>query len=313
MATPELTSLPPGPYVMSISPANLDGSLDKGAFVGHIRRLAAERIGVYVVGAGFGEGMVMSDDDTWSMIDLAVKELKDKTPVVAANLERTNAERNIVFTREAAARGVDAVQVYPASPGHMIVPSEPMFDQFFEDFFAEIKTPVVLSNNMATGFETPLQVHARLLDRYPNIVGFNKYHPSPANLVKFLEVIGQRKPVFTATASLMTSYALGGQGQLDGMPNIIPRTCRAFFDEFQAGNLQQARLHLTRMLATDEVMAGFKGITGSHNLAAHKATLGILGLPGGYPRKPWLPLDDDSIRKLSRDLDELGIRDFEGL
>jgi hypothetical protein len=41
--------------------------------------------------------------------------------------------------------------------------------------------------------------------------------------------------------------------------------------------------------------------------------LGILGLPGGYPRKPWLPLDDDSIRKLSRDLDELGIRDFEGL
>ena len=313
MAVAELTSLPPGPYVMSITPANRDGSLDEGAFTEHVRRLASERIGVYVAGAGFGEGMVMSDDETWRMIDLAVRELKGTTPVVAANLERTNAERSVVFTREAAARGVDAVQVYPATPGHMIVPSEPMFDRFYEDFFAEIETPVVLSNNMATGFETPLQVHARLLDRHPNVVGFNKYHPSPANLAKFLEVIGQRKPVFTAAASLMTSYALGGQGQLDGMPNIVPRTCRAFFDEFQAGNLERARLHLARMLAADEVMAGFKGITGSHSLAAHKAALGILGLPGGYPRKPWLPLDDASIRKLSRDLDELGIREFEGL
>ncbi len=309
MAAAEMTRLPPGPYVMSITPANRDGSLDEGAFVEHLLRLARERIGVYVV----GEGMVMSEEETWRMVDLAVRELKGKTPVVAANLERTTAERNVVYTRDAAARGVDAVQVYPPTPGHMIVPSEPMFDRFYDDLFGEIETPVVLSNNMATGFETPIQVHARAVDRYPNIVGFNKYHHSPANLAKFVELIGPRKPVFTAAASLMTSYALGGHGQLDGLPNIVPRTCRAFFDTFQAGDLEQARLHYTRMLAADAAMAGFKGVTGSHNLAAHKATLGILGLPGGYPRKPWLPLDDASIRKLTRDLNELRIRDFEGL
>ena len=49
-------------------------------------------------------------------------------------------------------------------------------------------------------------------------------------------------------------------------------------------------------------------------IVATKAALGMLGLPGGVPRRPRLPVDDATSNRIrSTMIDALNLRELEGL
>ena len=45
----------------------------------------------------------------------------------------------------------------------------------------------------------------------------------------------------------------------------------------------------------------------------YKAVLGVLGLAGGHPRKPYVEIEGDALVVLNRLVDEVGLRELEGL
>src|SRR5580692_11523738 len=74
-------------FVISITPFTQDGALDEAAVRGHLRRMAAAGIGVYLGGGGSGEGYVLSPDETKRLLQIGVEELQGKVPVRAMGVE----------------------------------------------------------------------------------------------------------------------------------------------------------------------------------------------------------------------------------
>ena len=65
-------------YVIAITPFTDDGAFDEDAVRGHLRRMAAAAIGVYVGGGGSGEGYVLSDGEARRLLEISVEELKGR-------------------------------------------------------------------------------------------------------------------------------------------------------------------------------------------------------------------------------------------
>ena len=61
--------------------------MDEVALRGHLRRMAAAGIGVYLGGGGSGEGYVLSPDETRRLLQIGVEELQGKVPVRAMGVE----------------------------------------------------------------------------------------------------------------------------------------------------------------------------------------------------------------------------------
>jgi hypothetical protein len=51
---------------------------------------------------------------------------------------------------------------------------------------------------------------------------------------------------------------------------------------------------------------------GHGGIRATKAVLNRLGLPGGYPRKPQLPVADATVHELMTLIEDLGLGELEG-
>jgi len=51
---------------------------------------------------------------------------------------------------------------------------------------------------------------------------------------------------------------------------------------------------------------------GAGGIRATKAVLNDLGLPGGYPRKPQLPVSKETLLRVRAVVDELGLAEIEG-
>ena len=82
-----------GSYTVSVTPFTEDGAFDEAATRGHLRRMAAAGIGVYLGGGGSGEGYVLSADEARRLLQIGVEELKGKVPVRAMGVEpRTSGE-----------------------------------------------------------------------------------------------------------------------------------------------------------------------------------------------------------------------------
>lgn len=305
--------LEPGVYVMSITPFDANGRLDEGALREHFRRMIAAGIGVLPASTGTGEGPLMTDEEIWRTWEIAVEESDGTLPVIAANREFPTAAQNVRHAREALARGLDAIQIYPATLGHSSVPTPRMLEFFYDEIVAQIELPILVSSNMTTGFEVPVEIHERLLDRADNVIGFYKNHSDIRNVAAFMNRVGGRTTVLISGASLWTGYAWAGAGQLDNVQNIAPRLCKSFHEAYTTGDQQTALDLYIRILDTVDTLTAVARRAGTSKLAVYKAALGLLGLPGGYPRKPYLAVQGDALDDLARTLDGLGLADTEGL
>jgi len=111
----------------------------------------------------------------------------------------------------------------------------------------------------------------------------------------------------------MFSFAVGATGDLDNLQNIAPRLCRSLHDALHRHDLPAANeiyRNVTRLWAG---VQHFSTEFSAPRVVVYKAVLGILGLAGGYARKPYCELGENAIAALTRTIDDVGLRELEGL
>ena len=305
--------LPAGSYVMGLTPFNRDGDLDEVALREHARRMARENTGFWPASPATGEGSQMSDAEIFRVLEIVAEETGGLYPVVAGNREHPTAAANIRFAREAASRGAAAVQLYPPTLGHSFTPTAAMLRRFYDEVLDAVDAPVVLSSNFMTGFEVPAAVFERPVTEYPNVVGIFKHHPDQGNVAEFAARFGARTTVLTMAQKLLFAAAVGAAGALDNLQNVAPRLCFRLHDALRRGDLSgagAAYLTMTRLLSG---IAQFSAEYSAPRVVTYKAMLGILGMPGGYARPPYLELEQDARAALARMIDAVGLRETEGL
>jgi len=303
---PEPTAPGPGVFVISITPFGADGSLDEAGFRAHLRRMADAGIGVYVGGGGSGEGYTLSTQEARRVVEVAVDELGDHVPVRAMGVEPRGAAEMVDYIRAASSAGVGAAQVYSLDPGHGHRPTGAEVRRYFLDVLDGIDVPAVLSSHQSVGYRLAPTLVDELMDRF-DVIGVNVSQPDLGYLAEIVDVTAGRAEVHVGGPNqALAALALGANGYLSSEANLAPHLCAAVVERARTGDAVGSLDAYGRVLRLSALLYGRGGIR------ATKAVLSHLGLPGGAPRLPQLPIDADALEACLEGVEVLEVAAFEG-
>jgi 4-hydroxy-tetrahydrodipicolinate synthase len=102
-------------------------------------------------------------------------------------------------------------------------------------------------------------------------------------------LVGDKISVLAGTADVaLPTLSLGGKGGVIAVANVFPKLCSELYEAFKNGKREEAEALQKRVSFANEVL-----VKRYNQLSAIKEALRLQGLPGGYPRKPALPLDSE--------------------
>ncbi|HWE54694.1 MAG TPA: dihydrodipicolinate synthase family protein [Acidimicrobiales bacterium] len=293
-------------YVISITPFTEGGDVDENAYRAHLQRMGQAGIGVYVGGGGSGEGYTLTVDETVRLQEIAVAELGGRVPVRAMGVEPRTAAEMIAFVARARGAGVDAVQVYSLDVGHGHAPTPAELEAYFGEVLASTDLPCVISTHQSVGYKVPVRLMESLAGRFDHLVGINCSQQDLEYLASLVEAVGERLSIHVGgPMQALTALSFGATGFLSSEANLAPNLCAAVgraYDEGDTATMMRAFATVVRLSAA---------LYGQGGIRATKAVLGRLGLPGGVPRRPRLPLDDQLAIELRSRIADLGVDGWE--
>jgi len=255
--------------------------------------LKSDLTGLVVMGSN-GEFVLLSPEEKDELMRFVCARAKGKKPVIAGTGAESTME-TIRLNKKAAEAGADAVLVVTPNyyKGDM---TDPVLARFYRDVADASTLPVILYNmprNAGINISAKLAVE---LSKHPNIIGVKD---SGGNIVQIADMIRNASEgfsVFAGSASyLFATLALGGTGGTLALANVFPNECACLQKLFEAGKIKEARdLQMTLIDSNNAVTARW-GIPGL------KAAMEMIGLYGGDPRPPLLPLgeaDREALRKV---------------
>jgi 4-hydroxy-tetrahydrodipicolinate synthase len=299
---------PPSTYVISLTPFTGDGRLDEDALRGHLGRMAAAGVGVYLGGSGSGEGYTLSDEELERIFAIGRQELQGRVPVLAMGVEPRTAGQMVELGRRVAGAGLDGMQVYSLDQGHGNQPTRDELERYLRDVLDAIDVPAVLSSHQSVGYFIPADLLGAMVTDYDHVVGVNCTSPDQTYLLQVIEAVDRRVDVHVGgPMHALTCLALGGQGFLSSDANLAPRLCQSVIDRFAKGDLSACAA------AYRKLMQLFTATRDCGGIVATKAALALLGLPGGLPRPPRLPVDEATLARVRASMiDDLDLRSIEG-
>jgi 4-hydroxy-tetrahydrodipicolinate synthase len=265
--------------------------------------MAAAGVGVYVGGSGSGEGYSLSTAERDRVFEVAAEELSGRVPARAMGVEPRSAAEMVELATAAAKAGLDAVQVYSLDLGHGHLPSPREVERYLREVLGTVDGPLVVSTHQAAGYRIEVDLLASLLTDHPHVIGVNCTHADLGYLAAVIDAAGGRDVHVGGPAQALTAMALGATGYLASEANLSPALCRQVVDAFDAGDLDGAAGCFASVVRLSTLLYGHGGTR------ATKAVLTALGLPGGYPRPPQLPVDADEAAAVLAEARRLGALD----
>jgi 4-hydroxy-tetrahydrodipicolinate synthase len=294
-------------FAISITPFDAEGRLDETAFRRHLQRLVAAGVGVYVGGGGSGEGFVLTPPERRRVLEIGAEELSGKVPFRSMGVETRSADEMIEYARVAESVGVDAAQIYSLDLGHGHLPTDDEILEYLIDVLSATTVPTVLSTHQSVGYRIAVESITRVVDRFDHVVGVNSSHGDLAYLTALVDAVGNRVDVHVGgPLQALTALALGANGFLSSEANLAPRLCASVITAYGHGAGNELLPAFGRLARLSMALYSNGGIR------ATKAVLNRLGLPGGYPRKPQLPVADATVDALMTVIDDLGLAELEG-
>lgn len=262
--------------------------------------LSSNLSGIVVLGSN-GEFVVLNTEEKRQLIRTVCELANGKKPVIAGTGCESTKE-TIELTKYAADTGAAAALVL--SPNYY---KRAMTYDLNKKFYLEVadasSIPIILYNMPGnSGINLPAKLVAEL-SMHPNIIGVKD---SGGNIVQIAEIINMTSnqfAVFAGSASfLYPSLALGAKGGTLALANVLPNECAKVHELVEAGRHIEARDLQLQLLDINHAVTARWGVAGL------KAALDILGLYGGEPRKPMVPLGNEERTLLMNILEKANPR-----
>ena len=260
--------------------------------------LGSDLEGIVVMGSN-GEFVLLSPQEKEELMRFVCARAKGKKPVIAGTGAEATAE-TIRLNRKAAEAGADAVLVVTPNyyKGEM---TDSVLARFYTDVADASPLPVILYNmprNAGINISAKLAVE---LAKHQNIIGIKD---SGGNIVQIADMIRNAPKgfsVFAGSASyLYPSLVLGATGGTLALANIFPNECAHVQTLFDAGKIQEARNLQMNLIDSNNAVTARWGIPGL------KAAMEMIGLYGGVPRPPLVPLKEADREELRKVLTKTG-------
>ncbi len=293
-------------YIPAITtPFDQDGTLDKTKLIALVEWLLAEGMHGIIAAGSTGEWFSLDRESRHQLFHTIGATVKNRIPTIAG-CSSFNTEGVIANATLARESGFDGILVTP--PPYM-VPSTRELLNFYQEVNAASPLPICIYNwPPGTNIDMPVALLAQLAE-LDKVVAIKQ---STGDFRLFLDTFFALKdqvrvfgvPTNELGASLVVNHNADG---LMGAAAVLGRDHPDFFNRLWEGKLEEA-LALgakDRRLMKDWFNHDYTARFGSA-AAVFKEALNVQGLPGGYPRKPILPVLPEHRQAICATLDALG-------
>lgn len=274
-----------GIFVPHITPFRRSGELDLEALKKCVGFWLDAGVSGLVPCGSNGEAPYLSRQQRKSVIETVVEEVNGEVPVVAGTGSMST-EETIELTRDAADVGASAALV--VTPFYYRLSSEEIF-QHYMSIFEAVDLPLVVYNvPKFTGVSLePAFIH-RLVIENKKVIGVKDSSGNLGALTETIRLAGEKVSVLAGTADLILPTLLArGKGAVVAVANVFPALCVRLYTAFKNSRFEEAAKLQTLVSFSNEVL-----VKRFNQLSAIKEAVRFQGLPGGYPRKPVLPLTE---------------------
>jgi len=281
-----------------ITTFNQDGSFDPERMKNLVRFVEKGGVkGLFVCGT-YGSGPLMSLSERKEVVETVVDSITSSTAVIA-HVGSSNPDEAIELAKHAEKVGCAGVaSVVPFYYAHTF--NDDNVKRFFVRLINSVKIPVLLYNNpKASGYTMkPLLVKelckeglAGIKDSSFDLLFFYslKYE---IDLQKFIYITGTE-------AFILPTVPLGARGTIAGLANTFPDVVVETFNNAKQGNYQKAFEMQQKVNELREIQHFAQSIPAIH------AFLDIVGIDAGYPRSPFVSVDEDVKNRMKEALKEV--------
>ena len=287
--------LPPIP-----TPFDADGELNLKALAQNMAKWNSTPLAGYVVLGTNGEMHYLSEAEKLTYLE-AVRKHIPANKLFVAGCGCESAHSTIAFVKKVAALGADVALL--VNPCYY---KSRMDNAGLTDYYTRVAdaSPIPLSiyNIPAnTMVDMPADLIIKL-SQHPNIAGVKD---SGGNLAKMGQIIKAARSGFQVLAGsagfLYPALCLGAVGGVLALANIAPRQCCDLLDFAKQGKHAEAKALQLRVIAANTFVTSQFGVPGL------KAAMDMIGMYGGNPRSPMLPLPEEQKTALRKILQDAGI------
>ena len=287
-----------GALVAIVTPFQ-DGTVDEQGLVDLIEfHIANGTHGIVPCGTT-GESATLSHEEHHRVVELTVKTVNGRVPVVAGSGSNSTAEA-INLTRHAKQAGVDGVLM--VSP-YYNKPSQEGLYQHYKAVAEAVDIPIILYNVPSRTSSNILPQTVARLAQIDNIAGIKE---ATGDLNQISEVIRLCPEDFTVLSgddfTSMPTVLIGGKGVISVTSNVAPKDMADMMSAALAGDLSRARAMHYKLFPLIQAMFY------DTNPVPAKKSLELMGkIKSGTPRLPLHPMNDEALSRLKAALANYGL------
>ncbi|KPJ99999.1 MAG: 4-hydroxy-tetrahydrodipicolinate synthase [Desulfobacterales bacterium SG8_35] len=287
-----------GAFVAIVTPF-IDGRVDEQGLVDLIEfHIANGTHGIVPCGTT-GESATMSHEEHHLVVQLTVKTVNGRVPVLAGSGSNSTSEA-IDLTKHAKQAGADGVLM--VSP-YYNKPSQEGLYQHYKAVAEAVDIPIILYNVPSRTSSNILPQTVARLAQIDGIVGIKE---ATADLNQISEVIRLCPDDFAVLSgddfTSMPTVLIGGSGVISVTSNVAPGDMAQMMDAALAGDLARAKqLHY-------QLFPLMQAMFYETNPVPAKKSLELMGkIKSGTPRLPLYPMNDETLSRLKKALADYGL------
>ncbi|WP_028317045.1 4-hydroxy-tetrahydrodipicolinate synthase [Desulfobulbus elongatus] len=276
-----------------------DGAIDEQGLIDLIEfQIAAGIHGIVPCGTT-GESATLSFAEHKRVIELTVKTVNGRVPVIAGTGANSTLEA-IELTESAKASGADAVlSVVP----YYNKPSQEGLFQHFKTILAAVNIPTILYNVPGRTVTNMLPATVARLAVLPNVIGIKE---ASGNLSQISEIIQLCPKEFIVLSgddfTAMPTAMIGGRGVISVVSNLEPGKTAAMIEAALANDVARAKALHYELFSLMGAMFCYP------SPAPAKKGLALMGRIGSDEvRLPMTRMDAASLERLRKDMAALGL------
>ena len=290
-----ITLKPEGIYVPNVTPFDNEGNIMFDALGTLLDFWVAEGVSGVVVNASTGEGPYLAREEKMQVIEYAIDKIDGRAMVYAGTAAMSTRD-TIEYTRDAKEAGAEAALVTTPFFFH---PTNDETVHYFIDLMDAVDIPVILYNvPKFTGYSVDPTVVARVSEESSQLVAMKDSSGNPANMAEVIRLCGKKINCLSGSADMiLPTLMLGGKGAIVAVGNVIPRVCVETYNAYQNGDKESAGQGQFKASYVNKIL-----VRENPQIAAIKTALNQRGYKAGVPRRPLLPLNDVTSKRISEAL-----------
>lgn len=293
-----------GIYPAALTMFDAAGRLDDAATTAHIERLVDDGVHGVVVAGTSGEFVTMDDVERRRTIEVAVKAVRGRVPVIAGTGHVSTAA-TIRLTEYAASVGADgAIVILP----YYQRPTAAEVMEHFREVGRASPIPIMIYNNPANSGAPALDA-LQLRELYE--AGYAHAVKSTFPTVHQVHEVRAEtddgfRVFYGSFMAPLEGMAGGAHGWISGILNVVAADAVELWAAMEVSDLARARSIWARILPI-KLLYTRQPLGPVSDLAIYRGILRLRGEDGGHCRAPLLELTPDQMQRLRALLEPVGL------